>query len=156
MVGRVEGAAWLEALPRRLRPHQIIDYQAEPAFGATVAQANPQGIDVYVDTASDPQVWTEALKTLARRARVAVIGAHAGPIVQTNNNWLFRQRVSILGCSGSTLRAFADTIEMAGEGEIQPHIDSVIPMADAGTAYRRLMTRQNHGKIVLRVADDVT
>lgn len=154
LVGREQGAAWLAALSKRLAPDNIIDYVQRPDFARLVRELRPAGIDLYVETASDPVVWSEAMGTLARRARVAVIGAHAGPVVPTNNNWLFRQRVSIIGCSGSTLASFADALALAGQGQVLAHLDSISSSRDAQGAYARLLGRQNHGKMVLRVAPD--
>jgi NADPH:quinone reductase-like Zn-dependent oxidoreductase len=154
LVGQDAGAEWLRALPADVGPDHVLDHGREPAFAPLVPQIAPAGVDVYVETASQPAVWSEALKTLARQARVAVIGAHGGPIVEVNNNWLFRQRITILGCSGSTVAAFAEVIELAGAGRIVPHIDSIRPMREAADAYGRLLARQNQGKIVLRVAED--
>ena len=131
------------------------DYGADPEFAAAVRGFVPAGVSVYVETASDPAIWSEALKTLARRARIAVIGAHAGPIVEVNTNWLFRHRVVVYGCSGSSLAAYSEALELAGSGRIVPNIDSIMPLDEAAEAYARLLGRQNRGKIVLRVAQDL-
>ena len=154
--GNEQGLAWLHELPESVAPELIIDYATNPDFAPLVRATAPAGISLYVETASDPALWTEALKTLGRRARIAVIGSHAGPIVELNNNWLFRQRVTILGCSGSSLAAYAEALQIAGDGLVVPNIDSILPLNEVAGAYRRLMQRQNHGKIVLRVADDVS
>jgi acryloyl-coenzyme A reductase len=154
-VGSERGAARLRELPAAVAPELIIDYAVDPTFAPQVKASEPAGASIYVETASEPAVWGEALKALARRARVAVIGSHAGPIVEMNNNWLFRQRVTIYGCSGSSLAAYADALDLAAEGRVVPNIDSVLPMNEAVQAYQRLMDRQNTGKIVLRVTDDI-
>jgi NADPH:quinone reductase-like Zn-dependent oxidoreductase len=154
-VGSPAGADWLRSLPEANGPDAIVEYGPSSDLAAAVRDAAPDGVSLYVETASDPDVWDAALKTLARRARVAIIGAHAGPIVGLNTNWLFRQRVTIFGCSGSTVASFREAIELAGEGRIVPNIDSVQPLSEAGSAYTRLMQRKNQGKIVLRVADDL-
>ena len=149
------GRDWLEALPTAVAPDAVIDLAATPAFAADLHERVPGGISAHVETASDPDVWSEALKSLARGARVAVVGAHAGPRVEIDNNWLFRQRVSIIGCSGSSVSAYAEALALLGRGAIEPHIDSIVPMSQAAAAYGRLQSRGNQGKIVLRVADDI-
>jgi NADPH:quinone reductase-like Zn-dependent oxidoreductase len=152
-VGSDRGAEWLRALPEASAPHAVVEYGSEGGLADAIREAAPDGVDVYVETAADPAVWDEALSTLARRGRVAVIGSHAGPIVKLNANWLFRQRVTIFGCSGSTLAAFRESIALAGEGVIVPNIDSILPMSRAAEAYQRLVDRENQGKVVLRVSD---
>jgi len=43
---------------------------------------------------------------------------------------------------------------LADAGELQPSIDSVFPLEDAGEAFARVAQRGKHGKVVLRVTDD--
>lgn len=152
-VGGREGAGWLESLPAAVRPVAVVDYAAEPDFGPAVRAVAPAGVDVLVETSSAPAIWNVALAQVARHGRVAVVGAHAGPVAEVNLNLLFRQRISIIGCSGSSAAAFRESLELADEGRVTPRIDAVMPLAAARAAFGRLMARQNHGKVVLRVAD---
>jgi NADPH:quinone reductase-like Zn-dependent oxidoreductase len=154
-VGSDRGADWLRRLPGQVAPDLVVDYGADPEFAALVREVTPAGASIYVETASDPAVWAEALRALARRATVVVIGSHAGPVVQLDNNWLFRQRVTIIGSSGSSLAAYSDALGIAGDGRVVPNIDTILPISKAADAYRRLVERQNQGKIVLRIGDDV-
>ena len=129
-----------------------IDYTAEPEFADSVREIAPEGVTVYLEPASNPTVWNEALKTLRNRARVVVCGSHAGPLVQLNNNWLFRSRVAIYGSSGSTSRGMRRCLDLAAAGRIHPGIDSVRPLRSIREAYADLRSRRNVGKIVLRVS----
>ncbi len=130
-----------------------IDYTAEPDFSERVRTIAPDGVTVFLDPASNPLVWKEVLKTLRNRARVVVCGSHAGPIVELNNNWLFRSRVAIYGSSGSTRRGMQRCIDLAEAGRIRPAIDSVRPLSHIRQAYDDLASRRNIGKIVLRVSN---
>jgi NADPH:quinone reductase-like Zn-dependent oxidoreductase len=152
-VGGRDGVAWLESLPPAVRPVAIVDYAAEPAFGPAVRAVAPAGVDVLVETAGSPAIWTVAIAQVARHGRVAVVGAHAGPVAEVNLNLLFRLRLSLIGCSGSSAAAFREALTLAADGHVTPRIDAVLPLAEARTAFHRLATRQNHGKVVLRVAD---
>ncbi len=155
LVGSEHGAQWLRALPREVAPELAVDTSARPDFAADVLERIPDRVGVYVETTSDPVLWREALLTLGTGARIAVVGAHAGPIVELDNQWLYRRRVTIHGCWGSTLSAFRDVLEMAGDGRIAANIDSIQPLSKAASAYQRLIDHQNEGKVILRVADDV-
>jgi NADPH:quinone reductase-like Zn-dependent oxidoreductase len=128
-----------------------IDYGATPQFGRHLRALVPDGVTVYVEPASDPQIWAEALTTLRPRGRVVVCGSHGGPVVELDNNWLFRTRASIHGSSGSTQRGMRHILDLAAAGGIVPSIDSIRPWEEIRDAYRRLLSRENRGKIVLRV-----
>lgn len=137
---------------RSLGVDDVIDYLAEPAFASTVARLAPGGVSLYVESAGDPAIWTEALKTLRRRGRAAVCGSHAGRIVELDLNWLFRSRVTIIGTSGSTVANFRQVLRLAGEGRLRANVDSVRPLAEVRAAFARMMARQNCGKLVLSVS----
>ena len=155
LVGSEHGVQWLRALPRAVTPELAIDCSTMPDFAAEVRSRMADGVGVYVETASHPRIWQEALRTLRKGARVAVVGAHAGPVVELDNQWLYRHRVTIHGCWGSTQSAFREVLRMAGEGRIAANIDSIQPLSNAGAAYQRLIDHKNEGKVILRVADDV-
>jgi len=139
---------------RTLGADHLIDYAAEPEFAPSVRNIVPGGVSLYVESAGSPPIWDQAIKSMARRGRVTVCGSHAGPIVDLNLNWLFRNRLSILGSSGSTRRTFADALALAGEGHLRPNVDTVLPLTEVVSAFGRLIDHQNRGKVVLRVADD--
>jgi NADPH:quinone reductase-like Zn-dependent oxidoreductase len=143
-----ERVAYAEALGAELG----IDYRAEPEFSATIRDVFPAGVSLYIETAGDPDTWREALRALGRRSRVAVCGSHAGPLVTLDLNWLFRMRVTVMGSAGSTRRGFAHVLELAGDGRVSANIDSILPLAKAKEAFRRLENRENRGKLVLQVA----
>jgi NADPH:quinone reductase-like Zn-dependent oxidoreductase len=136
---------------RKLGADVVVDYRATPAFAEAVREAVPDGVTVYIESAGDPDIWAESLKTMARRGRVVVCGAHAGGLVQVDLAWLFRSRVTITGHSGSTLVAFREVFEMAGAGRIQPNIHTRLPLERAREAFEILLARGNRGKVVLEV-----
>src|SRR5439155_24553332 len=65
---------------------------------------------------------------------------------------LFARQLSLLG---SYMGTFADLRAVAAlffDGRIAPVIDSVVPLAHAADAQRRLEDRQQFGKIVLEIS----
>ena len=129
-----------------------IDYTATPDFSRRVRTISPEGVTVYLEPASNPRVWKEALKTLRNRGRVVVCGSHAGPRVDLDNSWLFRSRAVIFGSSGSTHRGMRRSLDLAAAGKIHPQIDSVRPLSRIREAFADLKSRRTIGKVVLRVS----
>jgi NADPH:quinone reductase-like Zn-dependent oxidoreductase len=132
-----------------LHPDLVVDYQATPAFAGIVRETFPGGATVYVESAGDPDVWSEARRALGPHARIVVCGSHAGPIVDLDLNWLFRLRISVLGCSGSTGADVQDVLKLAAAGRVRPPVDSVLPMREVKAAFDRIRARLNRGKVVL-------
>ena len=137
---------------RALGADAVIDYVANPAFAAEILDVAPGGVTAYIESAGDPNVWTESLKTMARRGRVIVCGAHAGGAVGLDLAWLFRSRVTITGHSGSTLAAFREVFAMAREGRIRANIHTILPLDRVHEAFDILVARGNRGKVILRVS----
>jgi acryloyl-coenzyme A reductase len=130
----------------------VVDYVANPVFAAEVLDAAPAGVSVYLESAGDPVIWSEALKTMARRGRVVVCGAHAGGQVPLDLAWLFRSRVTIAGHSGSTLAAFREVFDLASDGRLRPNIHTILPFDRIYEAFGILVARGNRGKVVLEVS----
>jgi NADPH:quinone reductase-like Zn-dependent oxidoreductase len=140
------------AIARAAGADDVVDYGADPAFAARVRDAFPDGVSLYVEPAGNPVIWNEAVRTVGRRGRIAVCGSHAGPRVEVDLSWLFRNRVTIHGCSGSTLDTVNQTIQLAASGRIRATIDSRRPLAEARSAFERLLARENRGKVILEVS----
>jgi acryloyl-coenzyme A reductase len=141
-------------IARQLGADLVVDYGARPAFSPEIRAAFPNGVSLYVEPAGNPAIWNEAVKAVGRRGRIAICGSHAGPRVELDLSWLFRNRVTIHGCSGSTIAAVGEVIELAAAGRIRPAIDSRQPLADVRSAFQRLLARENRGKVILDVSDD--
>ncbi|HEU4673442.1 MAG TPA: alcohol dehydrogenase catalytic domain-containing protein [Candidatus Limnocylindrales bacterium] len=131
----------------------VVDTSAEPTFAAHVRElAGPDGVAVHVESVGDPGVFAEAVRSLGRRARAVVCGSHAAPEVSIDLNWLYRNRISLIGSSGSSLASFRDAFALVAEGRIRPNIHAVLPLERAADAYRLLLERRNRGKVVLQVS----
>lgn len=140
------------AYVRTLGADLVVDYAATPEFAPLVREVAPGGVDLYVESAGNPAIWKESLRTLARRGRAAVCGSHAGPLVELDLNWLFRMRASLLGGSGASLVTQRDALDLVAAGKLRPHVDRVLPLAEAREAFGILARRENLGKVVLEVA----
>jgi NADPH:quinone reductase-like Zn-dependent oxidoreductase len=149
-VGGPDRIARVEALGADL----VVDYGADADWPEKIRARFPAGVTLVVDPAGNPDVWRGAVRALARRGRIAVCGAHAGPIVGLDLSWLFRTRATVIGCSGSTIAGVRRVVELAGEGKLRPAIDSVRPLEDVHAAFARLLARENRGKVVLEVSTE--
>jgi hypothetical protein len=146
-VGGPDRLARVESLHADL----VVDYGSDPGWPDTIRARFPDGVTLAVDPAGNPDVWQGTIRALGRRGRIAVCGAHAGPIVELDLAWLFRTRTTVIGCSGSTIAGVRQIVSLAGEGRVRPAIDSVRPLDDVHAAFGRLLARENRGKVVLEV-----
>jgi NADPH:quinone reductase len=140
---------------RTLGAESVIDYGRTPEFAEEVKRlAGPMGVTLYVEPMGTPELWRQALKTLGRMGRAVVCSYHGGGAVELDLRWLYQNRLSILGSSGSSIAGFRQILELAGAARIHANIHAVLPLERYAEAYRLLHERLNTGKVVLRVAED--
>ena len=109
---------------------------------------NKRGVDVILDSVGS-QTWKQTLRALARLGRLVVYGATTGPIGETDLRLIFWKQLEILGTTMSTPREFRDVMDLVFSGELEPVVDSVLPLDEIRTAHERLEAGDHFGKIVL-------
>lgn len=116
-----------------------------------------RGADVVVDPVGDH--FTEAaVRNLAWRGRLLVVGFAAGDIPPIRTNLLLLKGAGILGvyCGGLLIQeteAFTGQMEamltLMGEGELTPAPREIVPAAQFSEAWQRFSTAPRGSKLVL-------
>ena len=137
----------------------VINYASEDLRERINELTAGRGVDVIVDPVGGP--FTEpALRSIAWRGRLLVVGFAAGEIPKTPLNLALLKGCSIVGVFwGDFLRrepeAFAASVRQLGEwyaqGKLRPHVSARFPLARAAEAIKLMAERQAVGKIVITV-----
>jgi len=120
-----------------------------------------RGFDVVLDLNGGPY-FAASLQAMALKGRIILIGGVAGGKAEVELYQILRKRLHVIGTvmrarsleeKIATTKAFGEeVVPLLAKGTIQPVIDSVFPLADAGAAFNRVAERGKRGKVVLRVA----
>lgn len=130
---------------------------AEGFLAAVKEITGGRGVDIVVDPVGGDR-FTDSLRSLATLGRLLVIGFTEGAIPQVKVNRLLLNNISVVGVGWGAywasrphvVRAQWDQLmELTGSGAIDPPIDQVLPLSDAGTAIGRLAARTVTGKLLL-------
>jgi NADPH2:quinone reductase len=135
-----------------------------PDLGDTVRDqvyaANEQrGADVILDMLGG-DVFDGAVRALAWRGRLVVIGFAAGRIPSVKANYLLLKNIEVSGMQVSNYRdrapdevarCFAEVFALYEAGKIKAPPTTVLPLADFAEALRALRDRTIRGRIVLDV-----
>ncbi len=134
-----------------------INYAREDLRERIKTHTNGRGPDVVYDPVGGP--YTElALRSIAWRGRLLVVGFAAGDIPRIPLNLTLLKGCSIVGVFwGDFTRReperFADAMRQLGrwygEGKLRPHVSATFPLAHAAEALTLMANRQVTGKIVL-------
>ena len=135
---------------RALGAELAIDHSDDADVAAQVKAHFGRGADVVADSVG-ADTWTRSLKALRPGGRYVTCGATAGRHVELDLRRLFWFQWSLLGSTMGTSREFSDVVALGDRGLFRPVIDSVLPLASAADAYRRLAGASQFGKIVLEV-----
>ena len=120
------------------------------------------GADIILDPLGGA-VFEAAVRALAWRGRLVVIGFAAGGIPSVKTNYLLLKNIEISGLQVSDYRkrrpaqmaeCFAEIFACYQEGKITPAAATVFPLERAGEALAALRDRRIDGRAVLRLRDD--
>jgi NADPH:quinone reductase len=132
-----------------------------PTFAAEVlARTGGRGVDVVLDLVGGAYV-AEGLACLALRGRIVVVGVMGGASAAIDLSLLMRKRAELRGTMLRSrpleekilaARALARHIApLLATGALRPVVDSILPLAQAAEAHRRMQSNALFGKIVLEV-----
>lgn len=137
-----------------------INYASEELREGIKRVTEGKGVDVVLDPVGGPQTEL-ALRSLAWRGRLLVVGFAAGEIPKIPLNLPLLKGCSIVGVFWGDFarrepKAFAESVAQLGrlyrEGRLRPHVSATFPLERAKEALKLLASRKAIGKLVLSVA----
>jgi NADPH:quinone reductase-like Zn-dependent oxidoreductase len=123
------------------------------------AATEGRGVDIILDPLGGP-IFEAAMRALAWRGRLVVIGFAAGPISTIRTNYLLLKNVEISGLQISDYRkrrpaqvaaCFAEIFSLHEEGTIRPAKAIAFPLGRAGEALAAVRDRRIAGRAVLQL-----
>jgi NADPH2:quinone reductase len=121
-----------------------------------------RGADIILDPVGG-DVFDAALRALAWRGRLVVIGFAAGRIPTIKANYILLKNIEVIGLQISDYRkrmpgqmavCFGEIFALYEAGKIKPAPTTVLPIADYATALGDIRDRRAHGRIVLSQGKD--
>jgi NADPH:quinone reductase-like Zn-dependent oxidoreductase len=107
-----------------------------------------RGVNVCVDSVGGP-LHFPIIKSLARGGTLVTCGCTAGASPKTDLARIFWNQLNIVGSTMGDMDEFRSVFSLFKNG-MKPVIDSVYEASDAQSAYARLESGEQFGKIVIR------
>ena len=107
-----------------------------------------RGVDIVLDSVGSA-LWQQNVRSLARRGRMVVYGGTTGPKVEIDVRQMFWKQTCIMGTTMSSRTEFETAMRLVFGGELQPVVDSVLPLEEIRSAHDRIEAGDVFGKIVL-------
>lgn len=138
------------ALAESLGADVLIDRTKEEDWSKAVFQATKRrGVDVVVDNVG--VTFPLSFRAARKGGRILTVGNTGGPRFEIDNRFVFGKHLSIIGSTMSTLKDFADVMELIIAGKLRPALDRTYPLAEVRQAHERLESGQQMGKITLEI-----
>lgn len=135
-----------------------VDYRRGSLLDQMRAITIGRGVDVVVDSVGGDSTM-DAIRLLAWRGRLLIVGFSSGTIPQLPANRLMLRRLSAIGVywdhvhDQEMLARIAQRMtEFAAGGAFRPHIGAVYPFEDLPMALAALGDRSTTGKVILKVS----
>ncbi len=131
------------AFLRNLGASEVIDYR-KTDFVQAIREAHPRGVDAVLECVDGENVL-RSLKTLRSGGRlVSIVTWPERPV---------RSDISTLYIIGQPdLERLTTLARLIDEGQLQVHVQQVLPLEQASQAHHVVESRHLRGKIVLNVA----
>jgi NADPH2:quinone reductase len=143
---------------RKLGADELIDYSRADLREAVKSMTEGRGVDVVYDPVGGSYT-AAALRAIAWRGRLLVIGFAAGEIPQIPANLLLLREISAVGVywgesskrdPAGNRRLLAQLFGWLAEGKLRPLVSKEYPLADTPQALQDLLARRAVGKLVIR------
>ncbi|MFV0434899.1 MAG: zinc-binding dehydrogenase [Leucobacter sp.] len=108
----------------------------------------PERVDGVVDNVGEA-TWAHSLRALKPGGAVVTCGATSGPNPAADLNRVFFLQLRVLGSTMGSRDELGRLLALLEHTSIRPHIDSVLPLAEARAGLERLETGSVQGKVVL-------
>jgi NADPH:quinone reductase-like Zn-dependent oxidoreductase len=135
---------------RELGVEQVFDHYAEDFGKAARAATGGRGVDIVIEHVGEA-TWDRSVRALANGGRLVTCGATSGHAATIDLRHLFARQLSLLGSYMGRRQELLDAMPHLFAGRLAPVVDTVMPLARAAEAQRRLEAREHFGKIVLDV-----
>jgi NADPH:quinone reductase-like Zn-dependent oxidoreductase len=133
---------------KTLGADEVVDH-SHPEFSREVrALTAKKGVEVAFEHVGGA-VFEQAALSLAKNGRLVTCGNTVGAHARLDLNVLFGRHLSIMGSWMGRRSELAEALRFIRDGRLKPVVDSVMPLARAADAHRRIQAREHFGKIVL-------
>ena len=137
---------------------ELINYSTQDLREAVKSLTDGRGVDVIYDPVGGE--YTEpALRSLAWRGRLLVIGFASGAIASIKPNLLLLKEASLVGVywgefakrePKSNAKMIGELMTWLAQGKLTPRVSNVYPLSETPQAINDLMQRRAIGKLVIR------
>jgi len=141
------GSAERAAVVRSIGAEECIDRSSEDV-GARMKELAPEGVHLVLDYIG-AATFEKSFSFLQNGGKLLIFGIMTGKEVGLNLHQTYFHHRSIDGLFLGTMDDLRGVLDLVARKRVQPVIDSIVPLAQAADAQRKVAEGKHEGKIVL-------
>lgn len=138
-------------IARTMGADEVLNHSRVDVAKEVRAITKRRGADVVIDNVGEA-TWEQSLKALARAGRLVTCGGTTGARVVSDVRRLFWNQYTIMGSTMGNAAEYRKIVELLGEGQLVPRVDSVFPLDEGIAAFERLESGEQMGKVVVDIS----
>lgn len=133
---------------KALKADHIINYRKKDFVTETRILTRNLGVDVVFEHIG-PETIVKSILCLKRRGRLVHCGVTSGPTAQFDLRYLFANQLTIQGSYMGGFGELKKVVHLMERGTLKPVVDQIFALPQAQDAFKRMVSRENFGKIIL-------
>ncbi len=129
---------------------ETVNHNSEDVVERVKSFTGKRGVDIVFEHVGEA-TWERSLRCLTRAGRLVTCGATTGGKAGFDIRKLFSSHWTILGSYMGTRGELGDVLKLVRQGRLKPVVDRVFPLAEAAAAHEYLESREQFGKVVLKI-----
>ncbi|MQY21545.1 zinc-binding dehydrogenase [Nocardia macrotermitis] len=147
MLGRAAGVrVWVTGRSAEKRA-RAVELGADQAFEPGVRL--PERVDAVLETVG-AATWAHSLKAVRPGGAIVVAGMTSGSNPPLDLERVYMAKLRIIGTTMGTRDDLEQLVKFLADNDIHPPVHSVLPLADARTAFESMLAGELFGKVVLQ------
>ena len=138
------------AKAKELGADQVINYKEKDFVKEVRALTGKAGVDVVFEHIGG-EVFEKSITIMKKGGRLVTCGTTTDGIAKSDVRYIFSRQLTIHGSFMGTKEELVKALGYFQLGQLRAVIDSVFPLAQTADAQRRMESRENFGKIVLKI-----
>lgn len=135
---------------KELGADEVINYTDQDFSKQVRKLTNKRGVDIIVEHIG-MATFTRSYASLARYGKLIVCGTTSGGDASLSLSSLLSRELMIIGSYGGSKEELQEVLRLTAEGRLNATIDITFTLEDIRAAHERLESRQQFGKIVLKL-----
>ena len=123
---------------------------AKGAVSKAILDMSAGGDDMVIDSVGAAS-WSDSLKSLRRGGRLVTCGATTGSNPPADLQRVFIRQLEIYGSTGGSVAELRELLDVFNRGLVKPVIDARFAMSDIRSAFDRLQSGGQFGKVSMVV-----